>query len=122
MPFADDYDDYEDCPDCGYSPCLCDEEREVDDLDRCPDCGAVDRWGCDGIWSGADEILISAAYAKRCVLARRRAEERRAALAACAPRLRRAIVAARQRRDRCGSDCLRRGPGRFSHYGCPIPF
>lgn len=93
-----------------------------DEDDRCPDCNRIDCWGCDGIWSGGDHLLSSAAYAKRCVLARRRAEQQRAVLARFGHRLRRAILAARQRRDRCGSECLRRGAGRFDHIDCPIPF
>lgn len=94
------FDDEGGCDGCGRFECECDEDREVDDFDRCPDCGAIDCWGCDGIWSGGDRLLGFAAHAKRCVLARRRAEEQRAVLARFGHRLRRAIVAARHRRLR----------------------
>lgn len=92
------FDDEDDCDGCGRFECECDEDREVDDFDRCPDCGAIDCWGCDGIWSGGERLLASAAYAKRCVLRRRRAEQQRAILARFGPRLRRAIRAAWLRR------------------------
>jgi len=123
------FDDEDDCDGCGRFECECDEDREVDDFDRCPDCNRIDCWGCDGspgecfVWYPRKaNDRRRAILARGRAAARLRAEEQRAILARFGHRLRRAILAARQRRDRCGSECLRRGTGRFSHTDCPIPF
>ncbi len=115
------------CPDCNEDDryCRCDsyDDDEVDDFDSCPDCNRIDCWGCDGFPDDDDDVRgPSTTYLRWCAGKRRRAERDRAALARFGPRLQRAIRAARERRDVCGDDCLRRGPGKFSHYNCPIPF
>lgn len=89
------YDD-EDCDGCGRFDCECDEEREPDDYDRCHWC---DRFYCDcSGWLGWYDELPSALWRRRHAIERERKARRAAALAACAPRLRRAILAARRRR------------------------
>ena len=92
------YHDDEDCHTCGRCECECDD---VDDFtDQCMFCGRMSCVGeCDENTESYTYGRPSPWWARYQAAERRKRDAYAARLSACSPRLRRALLASRKRRD-----------------------